>query len=374
MTFNSFYNGIVSNLFFGGIAAALLIFVMFRKANQVAASGNRAKMVGWSLAPSIMVIVAVLAHGAALNVVWPRIQGAFASAPVQNTVAMGSQVTAAIDSVLWGGGGMELAANVGPGAFAAPVQNTSNSAPPAPLLNEGRTASFVSNPAPITANREVQVMTNAQAVAAIVAFDATPTPNGVQQANQFVVANTGGTYTVQRGDSLAKIAAKYGVSAAALCAANRTIIRDCNIIRVGWVLTIPVGGVTPTNAIVAAPTAIPQSWGQQTTTYRVQPTAIPVYVQSNQQASVQRNLATGQVVISSNADAVQAVQALGPLPTVPPVVAVAPTPTVTPRAVTTYAELKAQQGGSVAGGGQAYIDQFLKEQKNTTMADAGGTN
>ena len=34
MTLNSFFDGLMQNLLFGGIAAALLIFVMFRKANQ----------------------------------------------------------------------------------------------------------------------------------------------------------------------------------------------------------------------------------------------------------------------------------------------------------------------------------------------------
>lgn len=355
MTFNSFYNGIVQNLFFGGIAAALLVFVMFRKANTVAASGNKAKMVGWSLAPSTMVIVAVLAHGVALNVVWPRIQGAFASAPVQNTVDMGDQLTAAVDGLLWGGGGTEMyAGTISPDVWTAPSQEASNSAP-APLVNGGRTASFTSDPAPITANREVQIMSNDQAVAAFVAFDATPTPSGVQAANQFVVANTGGTYTVQRGDSLAKIAAKYGISAAALCAANHTIVRDCNMIRAGWVLTIPVGGTAPTTAVVQR---VPATYGQQTTLYRAQPTPT-AYIVSTQ--PLQRNIATGQVIIASNADAVQAVQALAPAPTVAPVIVQA-APTATPRSVISYAELKAQQGGS-AGGGQTYIDQFLAEQK-----------
>lgn len=45
------------------------------------------------------------------------------------------------------------------------------------------------------------------------------------------------TYTVQRGDSLAKIAAKFGVDVNALCRAND--IRDCNVIRKNQVLAIP---------------------------------------------------------------------------------------------------------------------------------------
>ena len=52
---------------------------MFRSANKAAASGNKAKMFSWSVAPALMVIAAVIAHGVALNIIWPKIQGAFAS-------------------------------------------------------------------------------------------------------------------------------------------------------------------------------------------------------------------------------------------------------------------------------------------------------
>lgn len=45
------------------------------------------------------------------------------------------------------------------------------------------------------------------------------------------------TYAVQRGDSLAKIAAKFGVSVDALCQANS--IRNCNVIHKNQVLAIP---------------------------------------------------------------------------------------------------------------------------------------
>jgi len=45
------------------------------------------------------------------------------------------------------------------------------------------------------------------------------------------------TYTVARGDTLGKIAAKYGTTVAKLVAANG--IRNANLIHVGQVLTIP---------------------------------------------------------------------------------------------------------------------------------------
>lgn len=45
------------------------------------------------------------------------------------------------------------------------------------------------------------------------------------------------SYTVKPGDSLAKIAQRFGVSVAALCQANS--IRNCNVIAAGKVLSIP---------------------------------------------------------------------------------------------------------------------------------------
>jgi len=48
------------------------------------------------------------------------------------------------------------------------------------------------------------------------------------------------TYVVQRGDTLGEIAKKFGVSVEALARAND--IDDADVIDVGWVLVVPVGG------------------------------------------------------------------------------------------------------------------------------------
>lgn len=371
MTFNSFYNGITQNAIYGGVAAAIIIFLLFNKANKVAASGSKAKMAGWSMAPSIMVIVAVLAHGVALNVVWPRVQGAFASTPVQNTVALGDALTASLDNVLWSGGGELMAGSAGAAAFKSPVTEASTG----PLVNGGQTASFVGQPVTIQASTERTVQTAAQAVNVItnIAATATPIGGGMAYINQFIADNKpvdttiacNGSYTVKSGDSLAKIAkACYGDSNkwVELCKANG--LSDCNNIKRGMLLTIPAGGNNlPTSAIVNS--QAPASYGQQSATYTTRPTPAPVYASQNAQqaAAPVRNASNGQVVIASNAAAVQAVQALGPLPTVAPVVAVAPTPT--PRAAYILTEVLAKPA---AGGGQAYIDQFLKTQADTTVA------
>lgn len=240
-----------------------------------------------------------------------------------------------------------------------------------PLVNNGGAVSFASQPAPVPARGELVIETAADAVAAFMAMDVTPTPvgGGLTYINQFIADNVptvevalaaNGSYTVKGGDSLAKIAkAVYGDSGKwrAICNANRNVLRDCNSIRAGTVLVIPAGGGGGNGGLVAIPTAAPVSWGQQTTVY-VAPAAP---VAPPQPA---RNLANDQVVINTNNDAVQAIQALGPLPTVAAPVAVAPTPT--PRAVYTYAELKGQQ--TPVGGGMAYINQFLADQKNPAVA------
>ena len=47
------------------------------------------------------------------------------------------------------------------------------------------------------------------------------------------------SYTVQRGDSLFKIAKRFNVNLSDLCRANTGVVRNCNVIRTGWVLAIP---------------------------------------------------------------------------------------------------------------------------------------
>ena len=96
-----------------------------------------------------------------------------------------------------------------------------------------------------------------------------------------------------------------------LCNANRATIRNCNVITAGMVLVVPSGD-GQTSAVVES---VPASYGQQSATYSVKPTPAPVYVKQNSQqaAASVRNVANGQVVITSNAQAVQAVQALAPL-------------------------------------------------------------
>ncbi len=68
-------------------------------------------------------------------------------------------------------------------------------------------------------------------------------PAAADADNALATVTEARTYTVERGDDLTKIAvAVYGNRRewVAICNANRKIVRDCNTLRVGMVLTIPV--------------------------------------------------------------------------------------------------------------------------------------
>lgn len=76
------------------------------------------------------------------------------------------------------------------------------------------------------------------------AADPTPDGGGPQaiDADRALVMATETTYTVQRGDALWKIAERFyndRNKAPAICNANRNVIRNCDNLRVGMVLTIP---------------------------------------------------------------------------------------------------------------------------------------
>ncbi|MGH2520944.1 MAG: LysM peptidoglycan-binding domain-containing protein [Anaerolineales bacterium] len=96
--------------------------------------------------------------------------------------------------------------------------------------------------------------------------------NGIANANVIVVgqrlvipgvgggsaaASGGGAYTVQPGDNLSRIAAKLGVSYSALLSANQ--ITNPNLIGVGQTLIIPSASLraSPGGGVVAAPVSIP---------------------------------------------------------------------------------------------------------------------
>lgn len=53
------------------------------------------------------------------------------------------------------------------------------------------------------------------------------------------------TYTVKRGDTLSEIAKKYGVSIATIKQANADLIKNINLLEIGWKLYIPTSDQQP---------------------------------------------------------------------------------------------------------------------------------
>lgn len=71
------------------------------------------------------------------------------------------------------------------------------------------------------------------------------------------------TYTVKAGDTLSSIAKANGTTVHALMTLN-TFIKDKNVIRVGWVLTLP--GSSPVTPAPAAPVTDYEAVGKQVET------------------------------------------------------------------------------------------------------------
>ncbi len=71
-----------------------------------------------------------------------------------------------------------------------------------------------------------------------------------------VIAQTPGTYVVQRGDSLIKIAKKVGATVQALVDANKAtypcLATKLTCLQIGWVLTLPSATPSPTPTIGAS--------------------------------------------------------------------------------------------------------------------------
>ncbi|MBL8918869.1 MAG: LysM peptidoglycan-binding domain-containing protein [Myxococcaceae bacterium] len=74
-------------------------------------------------------------------------------------------------------------------------------------------------------------------------------------------SSSSGSYTIQSGDTLSRIAQRHGVSTQALINANTArypnLATNPGAIQVGWSLSIPTGGTTPSQP--SAPTQ-PQGW------------------------------------------------------------------------------------------------------------------
>lgn len=113
----------------------------------------------------------------------------------------------------------------------------------------------ISNPNLIHVGQEINVPTESQAAPAQTdallshqppaapASSASAAPSSPQTAAPVPYANSATTYVVQRGDTMYRIAQRYGVSVAALSGANN--IYNVNQIQVGQVLVIPAPNYQP---------------------------------------------------------------------------------------------------------------------------------
>lgn len=229
MTLNSFFNGLSQNILFGGVGALIILALMFRKANSVASSGNKAKMISWSVAPGLMVLFSIAVYGIAAGVAFPRIQGALTSAPVQNALSVGDGVTAAVDNLLFGGSETMNMVSVpaGADAFVAPVMEASAPVAPVAPIQEANNGAVISDPYSVQVKLVPINQMFTEAKVNLVAEQPANTPTG--------------SYIVQSGDSIGKIARKLGVDANALCRANG--LTNCNLIRAGQKLIVPAGGL-----------------------------------------------------------------------------------------------------------------------------------
>ena len=96
--------------------------------------------------------------------------------------------------------------------------------------------------------------------------------------------SAGGTYVVQRGDTLARIAARYGVSTSALAAANG--IRNPNLIYTGQVLRIPGRTAAAAPAAKASVAPVSGRWidvnlsAQRLTAYQGQTAVLSTLISS----------------------------------------------------------------------------------------------
>jgi nucleoid-associated protein YgaU len=247
------------------VAALIIVAKLLTMANDAWRSGDwfnaTQKTVGPLISFAFYVSVGTIIVTWGLNTTYNRIK---ASEVVQGAVAWGSSGVGALAGTFSApeiaipetqpltealqGAASELTGAASPSAasapdrelLSAPANNVQSSVAPAwGIVREvapvAPTRNFIGPVAPTPATAAP-----VQGPQPAPAFGPQPKPTFVDPASLF---GGGGpqTYTVQRGDSLFKIAKHFGLNGyGSICEANRSIVgRNCNIIRSGMVLAIP---------------------------------------------------------------------------------------------------------------------------------------
>ena len=143
---------------------------------------------------------------------------------------------------------------------------------------------------------------------------------------------SGAEYTVVKGDSLAKIAKKYGISAKALQAANPDVVPTK--LKIGKKLVIPAGGKTSvTDAGTAAPAVAAPESGTTTYTVKSGDTLMKIAKAHGTTAKAiqaANNLTTTKIAVGKKLKIPSKAQPAPATPATAPVPDTTPVPTVPP--------------------------------------------
>lgn len=209
---NALYNSFAGWLM-GGTVAVVLFALLYYKAARVAASGNKGRMISYSVMPAVLLICSVFAATTAAGFAIPRIQAFVGSQPVAGVVQAGDTATKLLDYVLTSG------------VDSVRVQ----AAPMPPGTGVEDLLQSVSSYAP------------SSAVSPANESNATP----VSEVN---TAPEDGFYTVRRGDTMSSIAkAQFGDSNAyvELCRLNNMTLASCSNLRSGMKIRLPTTVAPP---------------------------------------------------------------------------------------------------------------------------------
>jgi len=203
-------------------AGGVVVLMLLNRYRQIAASGNVRKMAMETAAPGIMLVIAVVVSGAAVAFALPRVNAFFSSPQITAAVQAGDVATQALDAF-----------------FVAP--EVQGSMPPLDFqtaqFGGGTSSGFLGGVPAVSEVQAAPIVAESQPVA-IPTVKPTPVSSLIQQTS-------GGhdTYTVQRGDSMYKIAEKLlgdGRRYPELCGANvQRVGSNCNALRTGMTIIVP---------------------------------------------------------------------------------------------------------------------------------------